>query len=632
MAYSSWTQNMNANRLQRQQCYLCDCPRAPWAILNDFTEPVCRGCCNYEGPDRIETVIDYVRSLRKGWEHQARNLNKSSLNSTGTSIGSSPSPGGHSNGSIDASGNTQYPFSGQYHNLIPHHSAEHMRFLHAVKAEQHANDGDNFPPKTPFGPNEPGGQPPPSASSRNPEEMNHEDRRFMPHPKDGPSSRMPIIRRPPEYSEYPDIVRETLEILNTCVPFDVRFKKDHNHIGRVFLFEAAPRTGMSASNEYELKIHLEYPRGSENFTQSVSAVAKQMYQDSMKEIGRGISSGFKYLEYELQGSPSEWRLLADLIPENVRFFKEPVGRNFLPLRLTDHPTYHPMLGPPPFSQAKYRQKRKAEDLEPHTAPSRAPRRTYKEREDEQIQRHLWMQSQVDALRLSMAHLTAPPETMHLNTIRSSSMMDHPRHPTPLPHAPITPGSAPPTTPHQPSPKGPWGVPTSMAALISAASADASHGGALREGRKSSSEHIKSKSPNNEKEISDKEKEDPTKSEENNERKETIPSQEGHTKKSGSKGVSQLKCSICEDWLEDTHFVQCPSVTSHKFCFPCSKDSIKKQGLGNDVFCPSGKRCPLIGSNLPWAFMQSEIQTILATKGRPKQMKEESAPVKEEEKP
>lgn len=626
MAYSSWTQNMNASRFQRQQCYLCDCPRAPWAILNDFSEPVCRGCCNYEGSDRIEAVIDYVRSLRKGWEHQVRTLKQSNLNSTGTSIGSSPSPGGHSNGSIDASGNSQYPFAGQYHNLIPHHS-EHMRFLHAVKSEQAqqhaAESGENFPPKTPFGPE----GPPSSTNSRPGEEINHEDRRFMPHPKD-PSSRMPLIRRPPEYSEYPEVVRETLDVLNTCVPFDVRFKKDHNHVGRVFLFEAAPRTGATSSNEYELKIHIEYPRGSENFSQSASSVAKQMYLDSMKELGRGLSSGFKYLEYEVQGSPGEWRLLGDLLPENVRFFKDAIARSFLPLRVTDHPTYHPMLGPPPFSQGKYRQKRKAEDLEPHSAPSRAPRRTYKEREDEQIQRHLWMQSQVDALRLSMAHLTAPPDNMHLNTIRSAGMMDHPRHPAPLPHAPLTPGSAPPTTPHQPSPKGPWGVPTSMAALISAASAETNHPGTLREGRKSSAEQPKSKSPAADKEGSEKEKAE-IKTEENSERKDPPP--EGHTKKSGAKGVSQLKCSICEDWLEDTHFVQCPSVTTHKFCFPCSKDSIKKQGLGNDVFCPSGKRCPLIGSNLPWAFMQSEIQTILATKGRPKQGKEEGPPVKEEEK-
>lgn len=72
----------------------------------------------------------------------------------------------------------------------------------------------------------------------------------------------------------------------------------------------------------------------------------------------------------------------------------------------------------------------------------------------------------------------------------------------------------------------------------------------------------------------------------------------------------LKCNLCAQRLEDTHFVQCPTVGHHKFCFPCSADSIKKQGANNEVFCPSGERCPLAGSNVPWAFMQGEITTIL----------------------
>jgi len=32
---------------------------------------------------------------------------------------------------------------------------------------------------------------------------------------------------------------------------------------------------------------------------------------------------------------------------------------------------------------------------------------------------------------------------------------------------------------------------------------------------------------------------------------------------------------------------------------------------SEVFCPSGERCPLGNSNVPWAFMQGEISTILA---------------------
>lgn len=81
----------------------------------------------------------------------------------------------------------------------------------------------------------------------------------------------------------------------------------------------------------------------------------------------------------------------------------------------------------------------------------------------------------------------------------------------------------------------------------------------------------------------------------------------------------LKCTLCQERLEDTHFVQCPSVAGHKFCFPCSRKSIKRQQGGNtrsggtgptEVYCPSGEKCPLTGSQVPWAFMQGEISTIL----------------------
>ncbi|CAI4227439.1 unnamed protein product [Auanema sp. JU1783] len=72
----------------------------------------------------------------------------------------------------------------------------------------------------------------------------------------------------------------------------------------------------------------------------------------------------------------------------------------------------------------------------------------------------------------------------------------------------------------------------------------------------------------------------------------------------------LRCTICQERLEDTHFVQCPSVNGHKFCFPCSRDSIKKQCNGQDLYCPSGEKCPLVSSAMPWAFMQTEIATIL----------------------
>ena len=643
-------EEMSNSRMQRVHCYLCDLPRTPWAILHEFTEPICRGCCNYEGPDRIEEVIEYARYLRKGWDNQIRAIKSQSVTSNGTSAISSPSPGSHS--SNNGSGVENGPPNLNTNGIPPSNSYHHMHMHtrgypgkvnggeeeHIILKHENGTPVPGDPYSKRFFPGHPG-----------------EHQMFIPGEVDDPEKRppnfpvrpkhdmpMPVPRRHPEVSELPPHVVKNLDILNGCVPFDVRFKKDHSLIARVFSFEVVHRAG-GGSSDFEVKMYMEYPRNSGIIYQSAFAVTKVMYQDSSKEVGKNLSSGFKYLEYEVQGKENDWRLLGDFLPESVRFLKEPVSLDALPVRLSEQAfPYSASL-----NNAFKVRKRKIEEPDPFPPPqpTRAPRRTYKEREDEQIQRHLWMQSQVDALRLSMAQLTNPLSHPGVHGIYRPALggppVEHGRPQASVPPVAAV-SSASPTHIHQhpqhngpmpPSPRAaPWGLPSSMAALISAAGSvePTSANSQVVPGSQSNSSSNSANPPTSEtapksKPAEKEQEETSTPTEGKAETSESTNSPLSGTLTASTKGrqgtkSNHLKCSICGDLLEDTHFVQCPSVGNHKFCFPCSKDSIKKQGSGSDVFCPSGKRCPLVGSNLPWAFMQSEIQTILATETK---VKEES---------
>jgi len=62
--------NAKNNYSRRVTCYLCECPKYQWAIIRDFGEFICRGCLNFEGPDRIHTVLETVRGKKRSYSNR----------------------------------------------------------------------------------------------------------------------------------------------------------------------------------------------------------------------------------------------------------------------------------------------------------------------------------------------------------------------------------------------------------------------------------------------------------------------------------------------------------------------------------------------------------------------------------
>ena len=577
-------------------------------MLHDFSETICRGCCNYEGADRVEDVIHYSRILRKSWENNengARSVKQERLNSAGSSVSLTPSPP---------------PANGLFHEQrratsrfqSPHRLAEEGAENSMANSGNHPQNPspDNLNINT----NGVGRQRVQGASigSRETERRQfgfEEPRHVMPNGTSFPRS--PAVMTPVQNftdNRRSERVRETLTTLNQCAPFSVRLKKDHSLIGVVFAFDIMNH---KPSIEPELKILIEYPRGSGNEFHTAAGVAKQMTLESpiVKEMARSMSSGFKYLEYEKEREKNDWRPLGDLLPEPVRFFKDAVNLKFLPQPRLDMVNIALLKAKNPFHQhpglALARKRKMAMDLEEYEVASgkhrvHPPLRL--SRDD--IHHQQWIQSQIEAGKMppSNSGVPVPPGTP-VNTIPSASVVPIMAVSQGKMNAVLSVSDAHGRVP----PKSPMGpamnrfdtpMPGTRDELRLTGNLVMPTGAPVSEGlspRQQISPRLTVTLPG-------------VKTAETQ-----STATDGDPKERGTgMNAGIVTCVLCHEKLEDTtHFVQCPSVPHHKFCFPCSRESIKKQP-GSEVFCPSGERCPLQGSNLPWVFMQREIATILGT--------------------